>query len=117
MQKTSTFAIRTSRPANQKLQKSLFSPRKKLANASQKLNLATAQPDRKTILHRGQFRGQTLCNFTVDSISGDRTTGYNSGLAEMAGSVRKETFVHLINFVPGDSEVLRTPPLRKPANR
>lgn len=47
----------------------------------------------------------------------DRTTGHNSGLAEMAGSVVKATFVHLINFVPGDSEVLRIPPLRKPANR
>jgi len=35
----------------------------------------------------------------------------------MAGSVVKETFVHLINFVPGASAALQTPPLRKPASR
>lgn len=51
------------------------------------------------------------------TITTDRRAGANSGLAEMAGSVVKETFMHLINFVPGDSEVLRIPPLRKPANR
>lgn len=36
---------------------------------------------------------------------------------EMEGIVVKGTFVHLINFVPGDSEVLRTSPLRKSAER
>jgi len=42
---------------------------------------------------------------------------HNKGLAEMAGNVVKQTVVQLSNFVLGESEVLRMPPLRQAPNR
>ncbi|MCC6721994.1 MAG: hypothetical protein IT243_07305 [Bacteroidia bacterium] len=60
---------------------------------------------------------------TADTYGHDNWTtekeahAHNKGLAEMAGEVVKQTVVLLINFVLGDSEVLRMPPLRQAPNR
>jgi len=109
-------------PTDQSLQKSvLFSSPSKLKNKKfpsllkNKTSQSHTPRQSDTNIHGRHLTAQYL--MTLHSDTDDRRAATNSGLAEMAGSVVKETFVHLINFVPGDSEVLRTPPLRKPANR
>lgn len=54
---------------------------------------------------------------TIKTEHGQRITGYNIGLAEMAGSVVNQSFCFYQTLVLIDSEVLLMPPLRQAINR
>jgi hypothetical protein len=117
MLKASTFAIHTSRHADQKLQKSLLSLRKRNNNATQKLNLCNRTNPTKNYFFVDSYAVKRHSQNSVDSASADRTTGYNSTLPKVAVSCFVGQFCGCINFSASLKVCAVNRHLRQAANR
>jgi len=88
---------------------------KKILRFAKIKSLQTHKPTQKSFHRTNRQTKNAEC--TMESLTGDRTTGHNTGLKEMAGDKQVESFLLSITFVAGDSDERFSRHFFKPQNR